>query len=442
MSARIPSRRGERRSRESGFAYLMALGLIMIMLAGSVALLQNMATEGQRQREDEMIWRGDQYKRAIRLYFHKTGHYPQTVDDLKKGLPELHFLRQEYKDPMNKADGSWRYIYINGAGQIIGSVKYANLQQMAMLDLGNGNMPGMPGAPGQPGLGTPAANLANSGSDIVAFSQQTGPQAGAQVPGGTVNGAAPPGGVASAQGGGVLPEQGGLPEGAQPSDPNAPNQQNAPGQQSGQQPGNQSSQGPQVGQAPPASPFGLPSGPTSGFGQSTSGFGQSTSGFGQSGGLGQSSGFGGSSLSGPGLQGSSFSGASGQPTSVLQAMKPTGPVDGPVIGGFLTGVASTVDKKSIKVYKGGKKYKDWEFIWNPLEDQAQAAQQMLNQAGAGGGLPGQVGQAVGSAFGNFGGVFGSPGSNGPGNLGTGPGMSGGAQPTPQPQPQPQSMPPQ
>jgi hypothetical protein len=67
----------------------------------------------------------------------------------------------------------------------------------------------------------------------------------------------------------------------------------------------------------------------------------------------------------------------------LAALKPTGPVDGPVLGGFLTGVASTVDKPSIRVYNGGKKYNQWEFIWNPVEDQAKAVQQGLIPVRAG-----------------------------------------------------------
>jgi hypothetical protein len=56
-------------------------------------------------------------------------------------------LRQAYKDPMNKEDGSWRFIYVGPAGQLIGSLKPPQtLQQGA----------------GQPG--TPAAALAGQGT--------------------------------------------------------------------------------------------------------------------------------------------------------------------------------------------------------------------------------------------------------------------------------------
>ena len=80
----------------------------------------------------------------------------------------------------------------------------------------------------------------------------------------------------------------------------------------------------------------------------------------------------------------------------LTQLKPTGPVDGPVPGAFLTGVGipTAIDQNSIKIYHQGKKYKDWEFIWNPLEDQAQALQQGL---GAAQGQNTQPGQSTGSS---------------------------------------------
>ena len=125
-------------------------------------------TEGRREREDQLIWRGQQYVRAIRLYYRKTGHYPSNLDDLKKGMPELHFLRYAaYKDPMKKDDGAWRFIYVNAAGQIIGSTKYATLQQMAILDMNGGKIPGVKKEgddSGQPGV--PASSLADQSNNL------------------------------------------------------------------------------------------------------------------------------------------------------------------------------------------------------------------------------------------------------------------------------------
>jgi hypothetical protein len=308
-----------RRSGESGYAYLMVMFLVLMMVIGSQVALQNLYTQGRRVREDDMIWRGNQYARAIRLFYRKTGHYPQSLDDLKEGLPELHFLRYAaYKDPTNSGEeGAWRLIYVNAAGQIIGSVRYATLQQMALMDLNGGTIPTTP-VPGS--IGTPVSSM-SSGFGPSGASNQNAPPT-------------PPGGNAPGQ----------SPSGSPPDSSSAGGQTPAPGQ----------------------------------------------------------------------------SASSGQPGNPLSLLKPTGPVDGPVLGAFLTGVGGGTksDAPSIKVYNFGKKYKDWEFIWNPLEDQARAAQQALSGAG------GQSGSPLG---------IGIPGSAGPPT-----GFGGTIVPPPSSQPQPQN----
>ncbi|MGA8145206.1 MAG: hypothetical protein WB987_15070 [Candidatus Acidiferrales bacterium] len=317
----------------------MALSLTLIVLIGSTAIIANLRTEGRRQREEEAIWRGNQYARAISLYFHKTGHYPQTLDDLKKGMPQLHFLRHEYKDPLNKSDGSWRFIYVNAAGQIIGSTKYSSLQQMALLDSG-ALQNGQPGqVPGQPGV--PASSLTNSSGF----------------------------GDASGNTPSISPQN--------PS--SAPTDPNAPAQTPNQSP-DQTGQNPQGSQAPTQPPGQLP--------------GQ----------LPGQPGAPGTGIGGAGAQ-SPFGSLNGQPGNPADFQKPTGPVDGPVLGAFLTGVASKVDAPSQKVYHHGKKYLEWEFIWNPLEEAAANLQQSLNPQGQQPGIgqpiaPSSLGPPVNSPLGS------------------------------------------
>ena len=154
------------RDPESGYTLLIALLIVATILLITAAAAPNILTEGRRDRDEEMIWRGQQFVRAIRLYYRKTGHYPATLDDLKKGMPELHFLRYAaYKDPMKSDDErAWRFIYVNAAGQIIGSVRYATLQQMAILDMNGGKIPGLKQGDqsGQPGV--PVSALADQSS--------------------------------------------------------------------------------------------------------------------------------------------------------------------------------------------------------------------------------------------------------------------------------------
>jgi hypothetical protein len=387
-----------RRGQESGYAFLFVLGVMLVMIAASVTVIQMGATIRRRRIEQETIWRGNQYARAIRLYYHKTGHYPQTLDDLEKGMPDLHFLRQAYKNPTNGADGSWRFIYVNAAGQIIGSTKYANLQQMALMDANGGQLPtlqGQPGSPGQPGV--PVSTLANASSS--ANSQQ--PQNNTPVlndnsTGSTPAGYTPPdptqnGPTVDANGNPTQNGQNGQP-------PNGDNSQST-------QPGTQNPQNPQN---PGANSFNL-----------------NSLGTGQNNQQGMQ-----------GLQGLGHAGLTVDPATLaaMALLKPTGPVDGPVLGGFLTGVAGTQDSPSQRVYHGGKKYINWEFIWNPLEDAAAAMQQSGGGA-LGGGQPGNgLGQGTTSPFG-------SQGGNNPGQPNPNPSPSPTNPYQQQPQ-QPQQNPPQ
>src|SRR5437016_4793177 len=107
----------KRRCGQSGYSLLMVIFLVATMLIFAVVAAPNLLTEGRRERETETVWRGEQYERAIGLYFRKFGKYPTKIDDLTKQTNGARFLRQAYTDPMNKDDGSWRFIYVGPNGQ-------------------------------------------------------------------------------------------------------------------------------------------------------------------------------------------------------------------------------------------------------------------------------------------------------------------------------------
>lgn len=119
-----PKRRGE-----SGYTLLLALFFAAVMIIAASAALPNLITQSRRQKEKLLIWRGEQYARAIGLYYRKTGHFPHDLRELEKGVAGVHFLRQAYKDPMNSQDGSWRLIYLGAGGQLIGSLCWQTMAQ-------------------------------------------------------------------------------------------------------------------------------------------------------------------------------------------------------------------------------------------------------------------------------------------------------------------------
>ena len=117
-------KRGDRFHRQQGYALLMVMFIAALMLAAVMVTNPNVLTQGKREKEEEMIWRGKQYVRGIKLYYRKLGRFPTSIDDLTKPKTgSLRFMRQAYKDPMNKEDGSWRLIYVGPSGQLIGSLK-------------------------------------------------------------------------------------------------------------------------------------------------------------------------------------------------------------------------------------------------------------------------------------------------------------------------------
>ena len=165
------------RDPESGYTLLIALLIVATILLITAAAAPNILTEGRRDRDEEMIWRGQQYTRAIGLYYKKYGHYPHTVDDLVKSDNQIRFLRQAYKDPMNTDDGSWRMIYLGPGGVLINSVMYVNIAQVG-LGSGFGTISGAPGTGGAPG----AEGAAGAAGDANSAGATPGEAAGGMTP--------------------------------------------------------------------------------------------------------------------------------------------------------------------------------------------------------------------------------------------------------------------
>lgn len=188
--------RAKRAKTEDGYAVLFAIFLVATLLLFAAAATPNVVTQGRRLREQEAIWRGNQYVRAIRLFYQKNGKYPSSLEDLTKpNAVGVHFLRKPYKEPMNTADGSWRLIYVTPTGQLVGSVHFHNLQEMAVAAAFAGQLPGNVAGLASQLFGGVNVN-GNIGSQFGATAQPAGPSS-------TQNGLQPgqPGGLPTGPGG-------------------------------------------------------------------------------------------------------------------------------------------------------------------------------------------------------------------------------------------------
>ena len=135
---------------EAGYTVLMVIFFVATLALAATVATPNLLNQGRREREEEMVWRGKQYVRAIRLYYQSNGRFPPTLEELTEpNAAGVHFLRKVYADPMNSRDGSWREIYVAPSGQLTGSVRYKSLQEIAVSNALSAAAPvAPPSAPG------------------------------------------------------------------------------------------------------------------------------------------------------------------------------------------------------------------------------------------------------------------------------------------------------
>jgi len=361
--------------RERGFALLL-----IFVMAATIAItlymeLPRVAFEAQRNKEALLIERGEQYQRAIQLYVRKFKKYPVKIEDLEE-TNQIRFLRKRYIDPMT-GKSEWRLIHVGPGGVFTDSLthkppnkdkeeqKAANTFTYEAPTTGSTIVPGQgdpafpqarpseragfrfPGQmqPGQPGQPVDPANPQQPQPGY----PQVGVVPGYPYPNQQQPGAYPPQQGTPGMPPGVNPQQTGfnplLPPGVQPT-----YQQQPYGQQQGTYPGAPVNS--QTGGASPSFPYSTQpgaQGAPSPFGQP----GLTTTPAGQNPGQNQALSLINQILTTPRAGG--LAGASQ-------------PMAGAQIGPGIAGVASTLERKGIKIYNEKVKYNEWEFIYDLTKD--------------------------------------------------------------------------
>jgi type II secretory pathway pseudopilin PulG len=92
---------------QQGYAYLALLGFVAVAGIGLAVLAQVWSTASQRERERELLFIGQQYRKAIASYYDESPgakQYPRSLDDLlddKRFPTPTRHLRRLYLDPMS-----------------------------------------------------------------------------------------------------------------------------------------------------------------------------------------------------------------------------------------------------------------------------------------------------------------------------------------------------
>ena len=155
------------RAGERGYvmaALLVAMSVMAIVLSTAMPVFQ---TAARREREAELVFRGEQYARAIALFQRKYANAnPPDLDVLIKER----FLRKKYKDPITGGD-----FVVLGAGSPELAQALGTTPQQA-LDASRGRGAGTFGARGSGGTVTSTPPGGQQRGTPLAFGQTTNQQ--------------------------------------------------------------------------------------------------------------------------------------------------------------------------------------------------------------------------------------------------------------------------
>jgi type II secretory pathway pseudopilin PulG len=105
--------------KEAGYTLAVVMVFTSVLLVTLSGAVINWQKAMQREREEELIYRGKQFMRAVELWQRKfPGTYPTTIDALLS-TNNTRFLRKKWKDPITNSD-EWRLLKMNSDGSISG----------------------------------------------------------------------------------------------------------------------------------------------------------------------------------------------------------------------------------------------------------------------------------------------------------------------------------
>ncbi len=95
---------------QKGYIFITVLVVVVILSISMGVLLKSWTYRVKRMNENELLFRGKQYARAIQRYYQTHRRYPYTLEELARTRPRM--IRQGWKDPMTK-NGEWGLIYLS-----------------------------------------------------------------------------------------------------------------------------------------------------------------------------------------------------------------------------------------------------------------------------------------------------------------------------------------
>lgn len=95
-----------------GYTLVAVVIIFTVMTILVAAVLPSWTAMIQRDKEEELVFRGLQYAEAIRVFQVRFGRYPVRLEELTEVRPRC--IRQLWGDPMTK-DGQWGVVFAQAA---------------------------------------------------------------------------------------------------------------------------------------------------------------------------------------------------------------------------------------------------------------------------------------------------------------------------------------
>src|SRR6266511_4043893 len=106
-------------AHENGYtmvAIVIGMAILAILVMG---VAPSVATIMKREREQELLFRGKQYARAIALFQKRYGRFPNELKELYENRPRT--IRKLWKEPMCRCP-NWHIIYQNSPDALPGGM--------------------------------------------------------------------------------------------------------------------------------------------------------------------------------------------------------------------------------------------------------------------------------------------------------------------------------
>ena len=104
---------GHRTPRQGGFTLAAVLVIMAVMAILLTVAVETVSFQQRREKEEELIFRGNQVVEAIRLFRARNGRFPLNLGELVTAKPRV--LRKTWADPMTGSP-DWEPVFLGEEG--------------------------------------------------------------------------------------------------------------------------------------------------------------------------------------------------------------------------------------------------------------------------------------------------------------------------------------